>query len=52
MKKKLKMQPSAGKVILTYFLDSKGLTVEQYQDRDMTTVNSVCYDEMMWDWIR
>jgi hypothetical protein len=48
IKKKFKMQPSAGKVILTHFWDSQGPTLEHDHDRDMTTIN-VCYDEVLWD---
>jgi histone-lysine N-methyltransferase SETMAR len=46
--KKLKIQASAGKVMLTVFWDSQGPVLEHYQERS-TTVNSARYSEMLRD---
>ena len=47
-KKKLKTQPSAGKLMLTVFWDSQGPVLEHYQERG-TTTNSPRYSEMLTD---
>ena len=47
-KKKFKTQPSAGKLMLTVFWDSRGPVLEHYQERG-TTINSVRYSEMFTD---
>ena len=46
VKKKVKSQPSAGKVFLTIFWDSQGVILEHYLERG-ATVNSVQYSEML-----
>ena len=47
-KKKFKIQPSAGKLVLTVFWDSQGPVLEHYQERG-TTINSARYSEMLTD---
>jgi hypothetical protein len=44
-KKKFKTQPSVGKVMTLYW-DAQGPILEHCQERG-TTVNSVCYSEML-----
>jgi len=44
--KKFKMQPSAGKLMLTVFWDSQGPILETYQERE-TTVTSAMYCDML-----
>jgi hypothetical protein len=44
--KKFKMQPSAGKLILTIFWDSQGPILETYLERG-TTVTSATYCDML-----
>ena len=44
--KKFKMQPSAGKLMLTVFWDSQGPILETYQERG-TTVTSATYCDMI-----
>jgi len=44
--KKFKMQPSAGKLMLTVFWDSQGPLIETYQERG-TTVTSAMYCDML-----
>ena len=47
-KKKFKIQPSAGKLMLTVFWDSQGSVLEHYQERG-TTINSAQYSEVFSD---
>ena len=44
--KKFKIQPSAGKEMLTVFWDSQGPVLEHYQERG-TTINSAWHSEML-----
>lgn len=50
-KKKFKVQPSAGKLMLTVFWDSKGPIIEHYQEQG-STVNSARYSEMLCNHLR
>ena len=45
-KKKFKTQPSAGKVILTIFWDSKGSILEDYLEKGRT-INSARYSDLL-----
>ena len=45
-KKKLRTQPSAGKLMFTVFWDSQGPVLEHYKERG-TTINSARYSEML-----
>ena len=46
IRKKVKSQPTAGKLMLTVFLDSQGPILEHYQERG-PTINSARYSEML-----
>ena len=47
-RKTLKIQPSAGKLMLTIFWDSQGSVLEHYQERG-TIINSAWYSERFTD---
>lgn len=48
IKKMFKSQPTAEKVMLPVFWDSRGPLLEHYQERG-STVNSACYSTMLCD---
>jgi len=50
-KKKFKMHPTAGRLMLTVFWDLQWLLLEHYQERG-STVNSAHYSEMQCDEIK
>jgi hypothetical protein len=51
VKKKFKIEPSAGKVMLTLFWDSQGQILEHHHGSG-TTVNSVCDNGILQDQVR
>jgi hypothetical protein len=51
VKRRFRTQLMAGKVMLALFWDAQGPVLAHYEESS-TTVNSVYYSEMLWDWLK